>query len=934
MNYKETINLPQTDFPMRANLSQREPEIESYWEEKEVYEKAIQNREGATPFILHDGPPYANGDIHMGHALNKILKDIVTRYKTLKGFYSPYVPGWDTHGLPIEHKVSRELGEKKEELSIEELRKRCTEYALKYVERQKGQFKRLGVWGEWENPYLTLSPEYEVKQVEVFGAMAKKGLFYKGKKPVHWCPDCETALAEAEVEYDESRSPSIYVKFPLREEVEVGGVKLTPADSYVVIWTTTPWTIPSNLAITLHPDFEYVVVDVKGEKLVMAKELVKKVMEETGNSEYEVIGEPFKGTELERKRCKHPIEDRDSLLILGEHVTLEQGTGCVHTAPGHGHDDYLVGMEYGLDIYAPMDNRGVFTGEAGRFAGMHYDEVNKEVTSILEEEGLLMNLSFFSHQYPHCWRCDGPLVFRATDQWFASVEAIKEEALKGIRSVEWFPKWGEVRMANMVADRSDWCISRQKKWGVPIPVFYCEDCGTSIINDDTLEAVKELFAREGSGSWYKYSAKEILPEGYSCPECGGSSFTKEEDIMDVWFDSGSSHRAVLTTRDNLSWPAQLYLEGTDQYRGWFNSSLLTAVATEGKPPYEAVVTNGFVVDDKGNKMSKSVGNVISPLDVIEQYGADIIRLWVASADFKEDVKVSDKILKQNSEVYRRIRNTFRFMLGNIFDFNYKEHYVPYQERKEIDRWIMVRLQDLIKKITKAYETYEYHRVYHDVHNFCTIEMSSLYVDIVKDRLYTDGTDSLSRRAAQSTLYDILNTLVKLVAPVLVHTAEEVWQYIPEEDREVESVFLTDWPEVKEEYYDQELMERWDKLLAIRKDVAKALELARADKKIGNSLEAKVLLVPVNEAQEEFLKANKDGLADLFIVSQVELINDTSDFEENQENTIHQGVETSIKVVVTSAAGEKCDRCWKYSEAVGSDEEHPDLCERCLSVVKG
>lgn len=927
MGYKETINLPKTDFPMRANLSEREPEIEEFWEKEKIYEKAVKNREGNRPFILHDGPPYANGDIHIGHALNKILKDIVNRYKTLQGFYSPYVPGWDTHGLPIEHKVTKELGDKAKELSIKELRKRCTNYALKYVDRQKEQFIRLGVWGEWDKPYLTLNPEYEVEQIEVFGAMAKKGLFYKGKKPVHWCPSCETALAEAEVEYDEHRSPSIYVKFPFKDEVEAGGVKLTPEDSYVVIWTTTPWTLPANMGITLHPEFDYVVVSVDGEKLVMAKELVEQVMSETGIENYEIISENFKGSKLEKKKCRHPFEDRDSLLILGEHVTLEQGTGCVHTAPGHGHDDYLVGIEYGLDIYAPMNNKGVFTEESERFSGMHYDDVNKEVTKILEEKGLLMNLSFISHQYPHCWRCDGPLVFRATDQWFASIDAIKEETLKAIHDVDWYPKWGEERMANMIADRSDWCISRQKKWGVPIPVFYCEDCGESIINDDTLKAVKDLFAREGSGAWYDYSHEEILPDGYKCPHCGGSHFSKEEDIMDVWFDSGSSHKAVLTTRDNLSWPAQLYLEGTDQYRGWFNSSLLTSVATEGKPPYEAVVTNGFVVDDKGNKMSKSVGNVVSPQKVIKQYGADILRLWVASSNFKDDVRVSDKILKQNSEVYRRIRNTFRFMLGNTSDFKYAENYIPFADRKEIDRWIIIRLQELIKKITKAYEEYEYHRVYHDIHNFCTIEMSSLYVDIVKDRLYTDGTDSLSRRAVQSTLYDILLALVKMVAPILSHTAEEVWQYIPEEDRETKSVFLTDWPEVIAEFYDEELMTRWEELLKIRKDVAKALELARAEKRIGNSLDARVQLKPANKGMEELLTKNFDKLADLFIVSQVEMIDKVID-------DFHEGSETGIKVIVEDALGEKCARCWKYSESVGKDEEHPDLCERCLNVVKG
>ena len=584
MSYKETINLPDTDFPMRANLSERELEYQKLWKENNVYERAIENRKENEPFILHDGPPYANGDIHIGHALNKVLKDIVTRFSTLKGYYSPYVPGWDTHGLPIEHQVSKEMGDKIKELSVAELREKCKDYALKYVDRQKDQFKRLGVWGEWENPYLTLNPEYEVKQIEVFGEMAKKGLFYKGQKPVHWCPSCETALAEAEVEYHTDRTPSIYVKFPFAEEVEVGNVKLSPKDSHMVIWTTTPWTIPSNLAITLHPDFDYVVVQVGNDKLVMAEKLVDEVMDKVGIDDYKVISDPFKGKELERINTNHPFMDRKSLIILGEHVTLEDGTGCVHTAPGHGHDDFIVGQEYGLEVYAPMDSRGYFTEEAEEFAGMHYDKANIKVTDMLKERNLLLELNFIDHQYPHCWRCKGPLVFRATDQWFASIEAIKEETLKAIHDVKWFPAWGEKRMANMVSERTDWCISRQKKWGVPIPIFYCDDCGESIINDETLDAVKSIFLKEGSNAWYKYEAAEILPEGYKCPNCESSNLSKEEDIMDVWFDSGSSHKAVLEQRENLNWPAQVYLEGTDQYRGWFNSSLLTAVATEGKAP--------------------------------------------------------------------------------------------------------------------------------------------------------------------------------------------------------------------------------------------------------------------------------------------------------------------------------------------------------------
>ncbi|HKL12686.1 MAG TPA: isoleucine--tRNA ligase [Halanaerobiales bacterium] len=926
MSYKETINLPDSDFPMRANLSERELKFQKIWEEKDIYERAIENRKGNEPFILHDGPPYANGDIHIGHALNKVLKDIVTRYSTLRGYYSPYVPGWDTHGLPIEHKVTKEMGDKAKELSVAELREKCKEYALKYVGRQRDQFKRLGIWGEWEDPYITLNPEYEVKQIEVFGEMAKRGLFYKGKKPVHWCPSCETALAEAEVEYHTDRTPSIYVKFPFDEEVTVGGVNLSPQDSYMVIWTTTPWTIPSNLAITLHPNSDYVVVEVAGEKLVMAEKLVDEVMGKVDIKDYEVISETFKGSELENINTRHPFMDRKSLIILGEHVTLDEGTGCVHTAPGHGHDDFIVGQEYGLDVYAPMDSRGFFTEEAEDFAGLHYDEANIKVTDKLKEKDLLMELNFIDHQYPHCWRCKGPLVFRATDQWFASIEDIKEKTLQAIHDVKWFPSWGEKRMENMVSERTDWCISRQKKWGVPIPIFYCNDCGESIINDETLDAVKDLFAKEGSNSWYKYETKDILPEGYKCPNCASSNLSKEEDIMDVWFDSGSSHKAVLEQRDNLNWPAQVYLEGTDQYRGWFNSSLLTAVATEGKAPYEEVVTNGFTVDEKGNKMSKSQGNVISPHKIIDQYGADILRLWVASANFKDDIRVSDKILKQNSEVYRRIRNTFRFILGNTNDFVKEDNYVEFEDRYEIDKWIGIKVKELSEKVTKSYREYEYHKVYHDVHNFCTVEMSSLYMDIVKDRLYTDGTDSHSRRSAQSVLYDIMMTLVKIISPVLVHTAEEVWQEALDRANLNESVFLTNWPEFDDRYEDKAFMDKWDELLNIRKDVSKALEIARNDKIIGNSLEARVEISSLNDNINELLEEEYDKLADFFIVSQVEL-------KQELDEVTHVGENTQIKVYVEEAHGEKCERCWKYSTTVGEDDKHEDVCERCATVLK-
>ncbi|SJZ30609.1 isoleucine--tRNA ligase [Selenihalanaerobacter shriftii] len=925
MDYKETLNLPQTEFPMRANLSEREEDFQEFWNKNEIYEEALKNREDDEKFILHDGPPYANGDIHIGHALNKILKDIVTRYKTLQGYQSPYIPGWDTHGLPIEHQVTKELGEKRKELSIAELREECEDYALKYVDRQKDQFKRLGVWGDWDNPYITLKPEYEAKQIEVFGEMIKKGYLYKGLKPVHWCPDCGTALAEAEVEHEDSRGPSIYVKFPVKDSMTIGDTELTSERSYVVIWTTTPWTIPSNMAISVHSDFEYVVVEAEGDLLVLAKDLLEEVMEIVGIDEYEVI-EETKGDELEGLVTKHPFFDRESPLILGDHVTLEQGTGCVHTAPGHGHEDYIVGKENDIPVFAPMDNDGVFTDEAGPFAGMYYDDANIKVTDMLKEDDLLMSLSFIDHSYPHCWRCKSPVIFRATEQWFASVEAIKDKALEAVKNVKWYPSWGEERISNMIADRTDWCISRQKVWGVPIPIFYCMECGESIATEETLNTVRDLFANEGSNAWFEKSAAEILPEGFECGECGAAEFEKESDIMDVWFDSGASHSAVLENYDELERPADLYLEGTDQYRGWFNSSLLTSIAYKGEAPYKAVVTNGFTVDAKGKKMSKSVGNVVSPHEVIDQYGADILRLWVASSNFKEDVRISDKILKQSSEVYRRIRNTFRYILGNLQDFDPNEDSIDYEELLEIDKWVLHKLQQLVAEVTVAYNEYEYHKLYHKVHNFCAIEMSSFYLDVLKDRLYTSPTNSKKRLAAQTVMYEILTTLVKVLAPVLVHTAEEAWQHLPEVSRETESIFLADWPEVKEGYLDEELENKWDRLLAVRKDVSKALEVAREDKVVGHSLDAAVEIYP-SENLYDFL-SQFDNLSDLFIISKVDLYQPEDDVGEDA----YSGEETAIKVVVKPAPGEKCERCWKYRESVGNDDEHANICADCLEVV--
>ncbi|MGM0471265.1 MAG: isoleucine--tRNA ligase [Bacillota bacterium] len=926
MDYKDTLNLPDTEFPMRANLSEREEDFQEFWAENEIYQEALKNREGADKFILHDGPPYANGDIHIGHALNQILKDVLTRYKTLQGYQSPYIPGWDTHGLPIEHQVTKELGEEIEELSTAELREKCKNYALKYVDRQKGQFKRLGAWGDWDNPYLTLEPEYEAKQIEVFGEIIKNDYLYKGSKPVYWCPNCKTALAEAEVEYEEARAPSIYVKFPVQDGMTIGDTELTAEDSYVVIWTTTPWTIPSNMAITLHPDFDYVVVEAKGDKLVVAKELLAEMMEKVGIDDYQVV-EEFKGEDLEGLVTKHPFFDRQSPVILGEHVTLEQGTGCVHTAPGHGHEDYVIGQEYDLPVYAPMDNDCVFTEEAGPFAGMYYDDANIKVTEMLEEDDLLMNLDFIDHSYPNCWRCKNPIIFRATEQWFASVDAIKDDALEAIKEVDWYPEWGEERMENMVRDRSDWCISRQKSWGVPIPIFYCQDCGSDVAIPESIAAVRDLFAEEGSNAWFEKSAAEILPDGFSCPECGGTEFEKESDTMDVWFDSGSSHASVMEVYDELERPADIYLEGTDQYRGWFNSSLLTSIAYKGEAPYKGVITNGFTVDAQGKKMSKSQGNVVSPHEVIDQYGADILRLWVASSDFKEDVRVSDKILQQNAEVYRRIRNTCRYILGNLSDFDVQEDRVDYQDLPEIDQWALHKLQELISEVTTAYENYEYHKLYHKVHNFCAVEMSSFYLDVLKDRLYTSLTDSTKRRAAQTVMYEILTTLVKVLAPVLVHTAEEVWQHLPESGKDAKSIFLTDWPAVKEDYMNEELAAKWGQLLTIRKDVSKALELARSEDVVGHSLDAGVDIYPTEDIYN-FL-TQFDNLADLFIVSEINLRKP----EATPDEEAYSGEESEIEVIVTEAPGEKCDRCWKYRRTVGDNDQHSEICAECLEVVE-
>lgn len=928
MDYSKTLNLPETEFPMRAGLPEREPEFLKYWEENKIYEKKQELHAGHKKFVLHDGPPYANGKIHMGTALNKILKDIIMKYKYAQGFDTPYVPGWDTHGMPIEHAAIKNLGLNRHELDTLVLRKECHDYALKWIDEQRTDFKRLGVLGDWDHPYITMTHDYEAVQIHVFGEMAKKGYIYKGKKAVYWCPHCETALAEAEIEYGEEKSPAIFVKMPLVKDNGMLPEAAQGKPAYIVIWTTTPWTMPANVAIALHPDFEYAWVECEGEILFMAKEMLEAVGKVCKKDLSNIIG-TCKGKDMEYAECRHPFEtiDRKSLVVLADYVTLEAGTGCVHTAPGHGADDFETGVRYNLPIICPVDGSGKLTAEAGAdFAGMFVFDANVPIIKYLAGLNRLFGKENIRHQYAHCWRCKNPIIYRATEQWFASVDGFREEALNAIANdVQWIPSWGEARIHNMVADRHDWCISRQRVWGVPIPIFYCEDCNEHLVNDDTINAVADLFAKEGSDAWWAHSAEEILPQGTKCPKCGGTHFRKESYIMDVWFDSGSSHAAVCKTRPELAWPADMYLEGSDQHRGWFQSSLLTSVATEGKAPYRAVLTHGYVVDGEGRKMSKSVGNTVAPQEVIAQYGADIIRLWAASSDYKADIRISKEILKQLSEVYRKIRNTIRYILGNTNDFNYETDKVEFKDMLELDRWALMHMQLLKKEVSAAYESYDFHVLYHAIHNFCSIEMSSYYLDILKDRLYAYKADSFERRSAQTAMYEIMLDLVVMIAPVLSFTMEEVWQFMKKPASMPESVFMMPWPECKEEYIDEALESKWDNFIEIRSEITRVLEGARRAKTIGHSLDAKVELHATGEALA-ILRSVEGDLATLLIVSQAKLV-------EGLAGGVEATGREDLKVTVQAAEGEKCERCWIYSDTVGKDAEHPTVCARCAAALK-
>ena len=913
-DYGKTLNLPKTDFPMRASLPENEPKIQARVFNKGLYEKMLKKNEGKTPFVLHDGPPYANGEIHIGHALNKVLKDTIVRYKNLKGYYTPFIPGYDTHGMPTEKKAIEKLGLNRDEIPVNTFRDTCKQFTMDYKDKQTEGFKRLGVLGDWENPYITYQPQMEAKQVGVFADMYKKGYIYKGLKPVYWCTDCETALAEAEIEYKDINSNTAYVKFPV-----VDGKGLIQRDeTSVVIWTTTPWTLPGNTMIAVGEDIDYALVKVGTERLIFAKDLVDQVMKIAKIEEYEVEQE-FKGKALAGIVCKHPFLDRTSTVVTGTedsvNVELGTGSGCVHCAPSYGKEDYLLGLKHNSEIIVTVDSKGVQRGEgAGPFKDMYYAKSDKEIIKWLEENNLLLASEVVNHSYPHCWRCKKPVIFRATSQWFASVDGFRKESLDAIKSVKWYPAWGEERISKMIEDRNDWCISRQRTWGVPIPVFYCKDCEKEYVTPESLDKVQGIVKEQGTNAWFGLSEEELMPAGAKC-ECGCTNFKKGTDIMDVWFDSGSTHESVLAERGLPE--ADMYLEGSDQYRGWFQSSLLTSVAVKGKAPYKEVLTHGYTVDEQGRKMSKSIGNVVAPQEIIKESGADVLRLWVLASDYKSDVSVSKNIIKQVTEVYRKIRNTARYILGNTSDFDVNNP-VAYEDLQEIDKWALTRLNRLIATCTKAYDTYEFHEAYQAINQFCVVDMSQFYLDIIKDRLYTSKPDSVERRAAQTVMHEILSCLVRILAPMTCFTAEEIWSYMAHKDGEnTESVMLESYPEVNPQYEDEELTLKWAKLIKVKEEVAKKLEVARANKEIGLSQEAQVTLFAEGD-ELEFLTGKEALLKEILMVSGVKVC----------ENRRNEDAEVAIGVKVERAEGEKCERCWMYSTTVGESAEHPTLCERC------
>lgn len=915
MAYKESLNLPKTDFPMKANLAEKEKKYLNIWEEKNLYKKTLKNRENSKEFFLHDGPPYANGDIHMGTALNKVLKDIVIRYKNLKGFKTPYVPGWDCHGLPIELKVTETINE--DDFPLPEFRKKCRNHAFKFVKKQKKDFKRMGVQGGWENPYLTLHPLYEASVIEVVKNLALNGFIYKQKKPVHWCPSCHTALAFSEVVYRDHESPSIYVKFEDNSE----------KNTFFIIWTTTPWTIPANYAIALHPKFTYIKVKVDGENWIVAERLWDDMREKIGVDKFEIL-KKYKGKELEGKTCQHPIiEDRDSQVVLADYVTDEEGTGCVHTAPGHGEDDFYTGIKYDLPIFAPVDDKGRYTKEFESMEGTKVLEANNEIVDRLKEKNALVNVTNVKHQYPHCDRCKNPVIFRATEQWFIDVDNndLRKHTLEEIKNVKWIPKTGENRITAMVGDRPDWCISRQRSWGIPLPFFKCNDCGADIIdNEKILNKVVEFTKKEGSDGWFTHSEEEILGKLNKCPSCGSKNLQKDTNILDVWIDSGSSWKGAVENWPGVKDKADMYLEGSDQHRGWFQSSILLSNAVNNQAPFDEVITHGFVVDADGKKMSKSLGNVTYPKEIIDKYGADSLRLWVASENYKDDVPVSDVIMKRVTEAYRRIRNTFRFILGNLYDFNPDKDTVNFGDLFEMDKYMLYRLDNLIKKSEEAYENYDFHKIYHLVRNFCVIDLSGFYLDGAKSVLYPEKPNSLKRRSIQTVMWKIITSLTKILSPILVFTTEEVWDYVKNIGAKEESVHLTEWP-VLEVNFEEDFIKRWEMIFEIRKDIQKILELKREKGEIGHSLDSYLYLYSEDEDILKILRNLKDQIKRANVVSEVRIeklkkMKKSENFDE-------------ILIDVKKSEDKKCSRCWEYSSTVGKNDEYEDLCERCLNIVK-
>jgi len=916
MDYKSTLNLPQTAFPMKADLTHREPGMLEFWESLGVYRRLRSTRAGKPTYILHDGPPYANGHIHMGHTLNKILKDIVVKSRSIEGYDAPYIPGWDCHGLPIELQVDKSLGSKKKELGTSQFRKACRKYAEEFVDIQRAEFKRLGVLGDWENPYLTMAFSYQAAIVRELGKCFAAGLVYRGHKPVHWCISCKTALAEAEVEYEEKKSPSILVRFPILRGWEKIAAGLPEHPAFAVIWTTTPWTIPANLAISANPEFTYAIVESAGEYYLVAKDLVGSVMKDAGREQYAVVRE-VPGVDLEDLVARHPYLERESRFVLGDHVTLEAGSGLVHTAPGHGQEDYAVGQRYGLEVYSPVDDRGRFAAEVMHVAGQKVFDANPVVTAAIRDAGNLLREGQVAHSYPHCWRCKHPVIFRATSQWFISMEqgGLRAAALEQIDKVRWFPAWGRERIAGMIAHRPDWCISRQRSWGVPITVLLCEDCGGVVAPPEIFERVAARVADEGADFWFDVELADIAPAGAVCPDCGGAHLRKETDILDVWFDSGVSHAAVLEGRPGLSWPADLYLEGSDQHRGWFHSALLTGVATHGGAPYRGVLTHGFVVDSAGKKMSKSVGNVIAPQEIIKQYGAEILRLWVSAEDYTNDIRISQEILKRLAEAYFRIRNTARFLLGNLADFEPARHAATPAALLEIDRWALARLAQVEQRVSEAYRDCQFHVVYHTLLNFCSVDLSAFYLDVLKDRLYILAPDDSARRSAQTVLHRVLESLVLLMAPILSFTAEEIWQVMPAHPGKGESVFLETFAPTPAPEAAAELLARWERLIEIRRSVNKALEGAKGE--IGKSLEAAVTIT-ADASSVAFLASFGEQLKDTFIVSSVVLREDPT--------------AATPLVSVAHAPGLKCSRCWCWSTRVGEHPAHPEVCPRCSGAL--